>query len=230
MVVVSKAINYFKDWNWFERVWLVLSSIVMISLSVAWGDNVIALISGITGIIGVVLCAKGRVSTYIFATVNVACYAYISYGSRLYGEAMLNAFYFIPMNIVGFILWRRHKSNDGEVEARNLSLVGIIIITLATAAAVIAYWQLLKWLKGNLTLIDSITTVLSVIAIILQVTRYSEQWILWIIINIVSIVMWSLRLLEGDSSGITMIVMWSAYLLNSVYGYINWKKLAKGNF
>ena len=63
---------------------------------------------------------------------------------------------------------------------------------------------------------------------IMQVARYAEQWLLWIIVNVVSVVMWVL-LIGKDSSAITMVVMWVAYLFNSVYGYYNWKKLAAKN-
>lgn len=92
--------------------------------------------------------------------------------------------------------------------------------------AIFAYYQLLKSFAGNLQLIDSITTVTSVVALILQVLRYKEQWLIWIIVNIVSVVMWVI-LLSTPEGSVTMIVMWAAYLFNSIYGYINWSKLNK---
>ena len=44
-----------------------------------------------------------------------------------------------------------------------------------------------------------------------------EQWILWMIINVFSITMWSL-LLGTPEGSVTMIIMFSAYLINGVYG------------
>ena len=99
---------------------------------------------------------------------------------------------------------------------------------IATAVIVVIYWQILTHLGGQLALIDAMSTVFSVIALIMQVARYAEQWLLWIIVNVVSVVMWVL-LIGKDSSAITMVVMWVAYLFNSVYGYYNWKKLAAKN-
>jgi nicotinamide mononucleotide transporter len=93
---------------------------------------------------------------------------------------------------------------------------------------VIIYWQILTHLGGQLALIDAMSTVFSVIALIMQVARYAEQWLLWIIVNIVSVIMWIL-LIGKDSSAVTMVVMWIAYLFNSIYGYYNWKKLAAKN-
>ncbi len=214
------------DWTLFEKVWLFISTITMIGLSIVWKDSPIALISGVTGIIGVVLCAKGKISTYFYATINVALYAWICFQNGLYGEVMLNAFYFIPMNIVGFMLWNKKKDDDGNVEAKALTKKQLIILSVGLFVAIVLYYQLLKSLGGNLQLIDSITTVTSVMALLLQVLRYKEQWLIWILVNLVSIVMW-VMLLNTSEGSISMIVMWAAYLINSIYGYINWNKLNK---
>ena len=139
------------------------------------------------------------------------------------------AFYYIPMNFVGFYLWSRHKDEEsGEVEGKALTPKQIVILLVTTAVIVLIYWQILTRIGGQLALIDAMSTVFSVIALIMQVARYAEQWLLWIIVNVVSVVMWVL-LIGKDSSAITMVVMWVAYLFNSVYGYYNWKKLAAKN-
>ncbi len=221
--------KFFTGWSKFEVIWLALSTVIMIVLSIIWGDNILALISGITGILGVVLAAKGKVSTYFFATVNVAIYAWLTFNNHLYGEFMLNAFYYIPMNFVGFYLWSRHKDEEsGDVEGKCLTTKQIIILLIAVAAIVAAYWQILSHIGGQLALIDAMSTVFSVVALIMQVARYAEQWLLWIIVNVVSVIMWVL-LIGKDTSAITMVVMWVAYLFNSVYGYYNWKKMAAKN-
>lgn len=160
-----------------------------------------------------------------FSVINVSTYAWICYGNKLYGEAMVNAFYFLPMNITGFILWRKHRSGT-EVKTRNLSVRGLVILAVITVITVAAYWQALKFLQGSLPLIDSMTTIIAIIALFLQVMRYSEQWLLWITVNAISILLWIIMMIQGDNSGKTMVVMWSAYFVNSIYGYINWKKLA----
>ena len=162
---MSKVKDFFKGWSKFELCWLVLSTVIMIVLSIIWGDNTLALISGITGILGVVLAAKGKVSTYFFATINVAIYAYLTFNNHLYGEFMLNAFYYIPMNFIGFYLWSRHKDEkSGEVEGKALTPKQIVILLAATAVIVIIYWQILTHLGGQLALIDAMSTVFSVIA------------------------------------------------------------------
>lgn len=226
--LVMKTKNYFSDWTLFEISWLIISTLTMLTLSIIWGDSPMALISGVTGIISVVLCAKGKISTYVFACVKVGLYAIIAYQNRLFGEVMLYGFYYLPMNIVGFYMWRKQKDDAGTVIVRRLTPKQIILLIIGLLIAITAYWRVLVALGGNLQLIDSITTILSIVAFLLQIGRFMEQWILWMIINVFSITMWSL-LLGTPEGSVTMIIMFSAYLINGVYGFRNWLKLSKVN-
>lgn len=36
---MSKVKEFFKGWSMFEKCWLVLSTVIMIVLSIIWGDN-----------------------------------------------------------------------------------------------------------------------------------------------------------------------------------------------
>lgn len=41
---MSKVKEFFKGWTTFEKCWLVLSTVIMIVLSIIWGDNTLALL------------------------------------------------------------------------------------------------------------------------------------------------------------------------------------------
>ena len=118
---------------------------------------------------------------------------------------------------------------NGEVKARNLTAKGWVILIIASIAAVAEYSFILKLLGGEFALVDATSTTLSVIATILMMSRYSEQWVMWVIVNVVSVVLWVMALMNGGEGSVTLLVMWTAYLFNSVYGYINWRKMAKEN-
>lgn len=224
---MNKIRNFFLDWTLFEKTWLISASIIMIILSVMWQDGALALISGLAGIISVVLCAKGKILNYAFGMVQAVTYAYLTFQAHIYGEFMYNI-YMIPMIIIGFISWKKNMNSEGiEVKARNLTVKAWILLGIITVCAIVGYCFLLIALGGEFTLIDSTSTVLSVIATILMVTRYSEQWLMWILVNIASVILWFMALQSGTSGGVTMLVMWAAYLLNSIYGWHNWRKMAK---
>lgn len=229
---MTKVKAFFSDWTGFEKGLLVVATILMVVLSIIWKDTPIGLLSSVTGIISVILCAKGKVSNYTFGTVYVVAYAYVAYQNKFYGEVMMNLLYYVPMNVIGFILWtkaRKSASNteSKEVETRSMTTKGKMITAVVVVAAIYTYYLLLNYMGGSLALIDSCTTIIAIIAMYFQVARYTESWIMWIISNLVSIVLWAVAMITQGSSNITMLLMWTAYLVNSIYGYINWKKLEK---
>lgn len=226
---MDKAKKFFSDWTMFEKSWLLISSVLIVGLSLIWGDSTLAIFSSLMGIISVVLCAKGKIENYFFGFLNAVTYAYICYQAHIFGETMYNIL-MVPMIVIGVLSWKKNmEADNSEVKARNLTPMGWAILVVGSIAAVSAYSFILKLIGGEFALIDATSTVFSVIATILMLARYSEQWVMWVIVNAVSVILWAMAFVNGEGSGITYLVMWIAYLFNSVYGYINWRKMAKNN-
>ena len=224
--------NLFKEWTWFERIWLLLFSIVNVFLYLKWDSGLIGLISAMSGMLCVVLVAKGKISNFVFGIVNTATYAYISYGYGLYGESMLNALFYLPTQFIGLWMWQRHRSvnkvRDEDIEIKRLSLKGWAVVIASVVVGAYAYMHVLMALDAQQVRIDSVAVVMSVVAQILLTLRYAEQWVLWILVNLLSIVLWVVTLSQSGGSDYTMPVMWTAFLINSIYGWINWLKLQQG--
>jgi nicotinamide mononucleotide transporter len=102
--------KYFKDWDLYEKIWLLISTIIIITLSIYWKDSIIGVIASLTGVWCVILIAKGKISNYYFGILNVITYAYVAFHQQYYGEVMLNLIYFLPMQFVGIYLWTK-KTN-----------------------------------------------------------------------------------------------------------------------
>ena len=96
------------------------------------------IISSVTGVACVVLTGKGKLSAYLFGLVNCVLYAIISYQAKLYGETMLNAIYYVPMQFVGFYVWSRHMDQDtGEVIKKRMKPMGFAAMCAAIAASTV---------------------------------------------------------------------------------------------
>ncbi|NUH82411.1 nicotinamide mononucleotide transporter [Bacillus firmus] len=219
----------FKNWTRFEIIWLITFTLVNIYLFFAWSDSLLGLISSISGMLCVVLVAKGKIANYYFGIIQTLTYAYIAYGYGLYGEAMLNALFYFPVQFIGIYLWRKHKTNrdvNGEdVKVRSLTKKGWLYTVVSIVVLTIGYGFFLKYLEGNFVWTDSATNVLSITAQILMLKRFAEQWLLWISVNVLSIILWAGALITQGGNDFSMLVMWTAFLVNSIYGYINWRKL-----
>jgi nicotinamide mononucleotide transporter len=103
-----------------------------------------------------------------------------------------------------------------------------MLVALGCVIGVLAMGFGLSLIPGqNTPYIDATTNVLSIVATILMVRRFREQWLLYIVLNIFTIAMWTIRSINGSPDGAMMIVMWSAYLVNAVYGFIVWNHGAR---
>ena len=231
---VKNAIgNYIKEelsgWKRWEVIWLAAACAVITALSVYWHDSLMGIISATTGAACVVCTGKGKLSAYIFGTVNVVLYAIIAFQAKYYGEVMLNALYYFPMEFYGFYVWNKHMNAEThEVEKKRMNARGRMILLLAAAAGTAGYGFVLKAMGGALPFVDSLSTVASVAAMIISVKMYMEQWIIWIVVDVVTVVMWAAAFARGNESAATLL-MWIVYLGNAVIMYFKWRKEAADN-
>jgi len=220
----------FKDWNNFEKIWLITFTIINIYLFFVWHDTVIGLIASITGMLCVVLTAKAKISSFYYGLINIFAYSYVAYQSRYYGDVMLNMLYFLPMTFVGIYYWKKNskKEDKGIVRVRSQNWKQRIMWFSISIVALIDYGLILKIIRGTLPFIDSTTTVFSIIATIMLNKRLTEQWFYWIMVDVLSLVMW-IYIFMTSGGDISMLVMWSAFLVNAIYGYINWRRMEKND-
>ena len=221
-------------YDWFLIAGVIVTNIIYSALTGTM--DVVGSIAGITGVLCVVLVAKGSIWNYAFGLVNVSLYAWISYKAALYGDAGLNALYYLPMQFIGWWQWRKRgaamseseSAGDGvQVKARRLDWSQRVLLVLGCFAAVTAVGFLLKYLGDPQPFKDSATTVLSVVAQALMALAFMEQWALWIITNVISVIMWGVCVLRGAAHAEVMVIMWVFYLLNSINGFRVWLKLSK---
>lgn len=221
-------------YDWFLIVGVIASNIIYTILS--GNVDIVGSVAGIAGVLCVVLVAKGSIWNYLFGIINVSMYAYISYKAELYGDAVLNAFYYVPMQFIGYWQWRKRGAAVSEaqaegqgvqVKARRFTWNQRALLAIGCAAAVIAVGFILKHFGDPQPFKDSTTTVLSIIAQALMALAFMEQWALWIITNIVSVVMWCVCVARGEAHAAVMVIMWVFYLLNSINGLRVWLRLSR---
>lgn len=219
----------FYGWTNLEYLWLLICSASIATVSIVTGGTMVEFISSVTGIVGAILVAKGKLSSYYWGFIATVLYAYVSFTYKLYGETIMYTVLFTPMQVIGGIIWARklNVSADGEradVIKRYLTPKQRWLVGLATAAAIVCYALFIKELKGSLPGPDAATAILSVLATWMMVVRLSEQWYVWIIVNIVAVAMWINLTLHHQGAGAANLAMWVTFLLNSVYGAYKWRK------
>ena len=214
-------------WKATEVVWLTLACLIILGLSIYWKETAMDMVSSVTGVACVVCTGKGKLSAYIFGLINSMLYAIISYQATLYGETMLNALYYVPMQFVGFYVWSKNMNQEtAEVTKRRMKPLGVLGLTVAIALGTVVYGVVLKKLGDAMPFSDSFTTVASVAAMIVSVWMYAEQWWIWVAVDVVSVYMWWCTFSTGNDN-IATLLMWVVYLINAVMMLIRWEKEAR---
>lgn len=224
----------FKDWSKLELAWILVAPISIIFISILLGDSTLALLSSLSGVITVILCAKGKISFIYFAIFQCLTYAYISYENGIYGEAMLNALFIFPTNFLTLYLWTKNKNKNKDKEkvigedivANKLTKKQWMILIPTLVLSIICYSFFLENISARQAGLDSVAVVLTIFAQFLMIFRFVEQWIVWILINIITIIIWAIVVIQDGTGDIAIIAMWLIFLLNSIWGYSNWRKIS----
>lgn len=212
----------FGGWKPFEAAWLLIFIAAQIAVYVYEPDSILGMVAGISGIICNVFISKGKISNYFFGLIFAYSYFYVALGNNFLGEMNTTLYVYIPAQFIGYFLWKQNmqKANNSDaVIVKALSAKGWIGLLAFISIGTLLFVQALQMAGGSSTGLDGLTTIIVVAAQSLMLLRYREQWLLWIVLNILSIALWA----ETPS----MYIMYSAYLLNSLYGYYNWTKLQK---
>ena len=217
-------IDKFNYANKYELTAFILVYVILFSNAIITHDSVIALISAFCGISYTILAGKGLPICYLIGVIGSAFYSYLAFKNALWGNLLLYAGYYIPMQITGFFHWNKHlKQDKQEIVKITLSVKEKIIITavglLASAIAVKA----LYYFGDNSPYIDGITTIFSIIGMYLTVKRALEQWVVWVFVNGLSLVMW-LKIAMSGVKVYSTVIMWAAYFTLAFYFFFLWKK------
>lgn len=176
----------------------------------------------VSGIGCVSLIAIGNRFGYLVGLVNSVTYAWVAYQNGLFGEAGLNLFFYLPTGIIGYFMWANNET-EGTVMMRRLASAQRLWLVIGSVVATAGLGLLLSTVPGqNSPLVDAATNVLSIIATLLMMWRFAEQWWLYVALNVLTVSLWVVRYVADGYAADMMIFLWLIYLVNSVFGLITW--------
>lgn len=216
--------EFLRGYSTFDKLFMIAMLLVQIIVFIIVPDSLLSIIAGISGVISVVLCAKGKISFYFIGFVQTFTYLALAWQNKFYGEVIENVFYLVTM-VWGIFIWKKNSTVDdngsAHVDALKFTplqwILSVIISVICTIA--MGYW--LTTIGSNQAYTDAATNVLAIFAQFLMIKRYREQWLWWLVINLICIKLW---FVAGNWSMVAMYVAWT---INCIYGWINWSKLEK---
>ena len=214
----------FTNWKKFEISYI---SILLVLQLIVYGiapDSPIGMVSGVAGVLCLVYGMKGRKISFLFGIVQCLAMTYIAWISHAYGSFMMDIIYVISQP-VGWFMWGRDEATH-SFQAQTRKKIFIVAFF-----AWIIGWITLSSLGGQLPYFDSINFVISLIAQLLYIMKYKENWSLWIIVNIANAAYWTIltvQMIYGDNTigslgaNLSQVALQFALLFNSIYANKVW--------
>jgi nicotinamide mononucleotide transporter len=130
----------------------------------------------------------------------------------LFGKVLENGFYLVTM-LIGMSTWTYNNVQSRKMDKFDYMLFTIVFLPLAFA---MSYMIVTNYNYDQIWL-DTITTTIGVIAQLMLVLRFREQWVLWFILDVLCVVLWAI---DGNWCLSMQYVFWT---INCIYGFVCWK-------
>jgi nicotinamide mononucleotide transporter len=178
--------------------------------------NPLEVVASLLLLTNIALVARRSIWNYPFAIAAVSLYGVLFFQHKLYSDMLLQFFY-LALNLYGWMNWSRSKADAGEVVVLTLGwraragwLAGCVVLTAGWG------WLMHRLTDAALPWWDAGVAMTSVAAQILLTRRYLENWVLWILVDIVAIPLFAVRGL-WLTSGVYVILLGL-----SIWGIIDW--------
>lgn len=184
--------------------------------------SITSLITGIIGVINLMLVNEGKLSNYAFGVFSCTSQLIVVLQSNLIGDIFSQIFY-VVMQFVGLYEWSLNIQDDGRVESKKLTKSAFIKLFLISGivyfATLAISFQFNSLQKG----VDALLLPLSIIGQVLMTYGYKSQWIFWLIYDLLEVYIWFNNVFVYNIDGASiMLVMYIIYTINVAYGFHLW--------
>ena len=206
-----------------SKLWVMVSLLVIIVLSILTNASLIQIVAAICGIIYVFGTVFENKYGQLFGVINSGLYGIILFTSGVYGTAIYDFVYCAPMQIYTFFTWGKDRTGKNKLNISRFSMLTRIFMTVAIAIIIAIYCVIATRLNVQFALVDGISIILGVVGLYLTSRKKIEQWYVFIISNIAMLSLWGIKCMENISNT-PMLLMWIIYLINNIYGLYTWTK------
>ena len=230
---VKKSFRALKWYEWImAAIMILIAAYAMVEAFTAPSAEgnppwltVVNFISAVAGIFCVFFCAKASVSNFFFGLINTAAYiVYLAYW-RIWGTMCLELFLYLPMGVIGWINWAKHRDEKRteRTRARRMNIWQNAASAAAVGIMTIICHRILLSVGGEVAWLDAATVAIGIVATALQTFRYREQYVWWLITDVVAVAMYI------QHFDLVYLTKKSIYLIVAVLGLINWIRLSGQN-
>ena len=221
--------NPFKSLTKKEWLLYILSVLtVTVSNFLTGKIDPINLSATLVGVTALIFIAKGDVLGQILTVIFAVLYSITSCRFQYWGEMITYMGMTAPIASVSVISWLRHPYEKGKnvVKIHKMTAKQIGLMLFLTAAVTAFFYFILKHFSTPNLIISTVSITTSFLASYLMFFRNSYYALAYAANDIVLITLWVLATLS-DVSYLPMILCFTMFFINDLYGFISWKKREK---
>ena len=214
----------------FEKHEIILWALSVFSIIISFclfdRENYLTLAASLIGVTSLIFSAKGNPTGQALMVVFSMLYGIISLTFRYYGEMITYVFMTMPMAVFSLVSWIKnpYENNKAEVKVNSLSKKESCFMFGLTVAVTVAFYFVLKAFNTANLVFSTISVTTSFLAVYLSLRRSAFFALAYAANDVVLIVLWILASVV-DSRYVSVAVCFCAFLINDIYGFINWLKI-----
>ncbi|MBQ8207550.1 MAG: nicotinamide mononucleotide transporter [Clostridia bacterium] len=221
--------NPFK--NLTKKEWLLYSiSLAVVAVSnILTGDiDPVNLAATLIGVTALIFIAKGDVWGQILTVFFAILYSITSCRFHYWGEMITYMGMTAPIAAMSVISWLRHPYEKGKnvVKIHKMSGKQIALMMALAISVTVLFYFVLKYFETPNLIISTVSITTSFLASYLMLFRNSYYALAYAANDVVLITLWVLATLT-DIAYLPMILCFTMFFINDLYGFISWKKREK---
>lgn len=208
--------------------WGVSIAFITVSYALFGGSNPLSFTASLIGATALIFNAKGYPAGQVLMIVFCILYGIISFSFAYYGELITYIFMSLPMAIISLINWVKHPFDEKNAEVKVNMVTGkeYGLMFLFAAVVTVAFYFILKALGTANLLFSTVSVTTSFIAAYLTMRRSPFYAIGYAANDVVLIILWVMASV-ADFSYVSVVTCFIIFLVNDIYGFINWRKMLK---
>ena len=218
--------------NYFLKTEIVLwcssVTLIVISFLVFDGENCLTLFASLIGVTSLIFSAKGNPFGQLLMVIFSLLYGIISFTFSYYGEMITYLGMTMPMAIFALVSWLKNPYNGkrSEVKVNTIGKIDVMFMWITTAVITVVFYFILQHFETANILPSTISVTTSFIAVYLTFRRSPYFALAYAANDIVLIVLWIMAS-ACDTKYVSVVVCFVAFLVNDIYGYVNWQKMKR---
>lgn len=224
--IITIAYGYFSKSE--IVLWCLSMLLIVVSFTIFARGSYMTLVAPVIGATSLLLNAKGNPIGQILMVIFSSLYGIISYGFSYYGEMITYLGMTAPMAVLALISWLRnpYNGNRSEVKVNYIKRREVVFMIALTAVITLIFYYVLRFFDTANLMISNLSVTTSFIAVYLTFRRSAYYALAYAANDVVLIVLWSLATLSNISY-LSVTVCFAMFLVNDIYGYVNWMKMQK---